>query len=701
MAEQTLRPYEPTWRDRLGAYLYDQTSRSPEARNFVGGLVGSTGLGTTGMSVADATPLGMGLQFQESAQHGDAKGMAMAALPMPAKAGAGMMRAPYQRKLSPQGLYSWGAEAAYNLPQETMTVQQARSMLEKAGTKPDEFHWSGFHNAFPDPNAKVSRDALVSHFENNVPQLGETVLGGSQRVASAQNAADRALLDALEDRPTDYAGAQDAARIATNDARRQGYKPPKFSNYAIPGGDNYREVLTTLKPAELKAQIGDAVPPASEYGNKEFAARWNGGPIVQGVREYPFKIGDETGTITHWPETFDRSGQPQGARHIVFSPNMQRAQFNSLEEAQAAIESAASANQMRRSDQYKSGHWKDDPNVLAHLRLSDRTDAGGNKVLHMEESQSDWGQDARKKGIKDPLREAELTVQMRDLSEKAGLDSTERTPEMIEAFNRLVETREARDKARHGVPNAPYIGSTGNKSATGWTDLNLKRALWEAAQNDADHLAWTPGADQAGRYDLSKQLDTLHYYPDTGELMGSQGGNTVISKRVPKDKLGDFVGKEVAERLLATEPMIVGNEAIHKLSGQDLSVGGEGMKAYYDRTIPTQLGAVMKRAGIEGGEMGMVGVPQGELPTEYKVFDRRGRFVHGFTDQAEAENYLTNVQTATGGGHMQVVQKPAATKELPALGLTPAMREQIKKGLPYFGLAPVGFGMIPQDDNQR
>lgn len=40
-------------------------------------------------------------------------------------------------------------------------------------------------------------------------------------------------------------------------------------------------------------------------------------------------------------------------------------------------------------------------------------------------------------------------------------------------------------------------------------------------------------------------------------------------------------------------------------------------------------------------------------------------------------------------------------KSLPSLKLTPAMREQIKKGLPYFAGAPVGFGMMQPQDEQR
>lgn len=45
---------------------------------------------------------------------------------------------------------------------------------------------------------------------------------------------------------------------------------------------------------------------------------------------------------------------------------------------------------------YRSAHWEE-PNVLAHIRFDDRT-IDGQKVLHVAEVQSDWGQALRKSG---------------------------------------------------------------------------------------------------------------------------------------------------------------------------------------------------------------------------------------------------------------------------------------------------------------
>jgi len=47
------------------------------------------------------------------------------------------------------------------------------------------------------------------------------------------------------------------------------------------------------------------------------------------------------------------------------------------------------------NEQYHSPHY-DEPNIISHVRFNERTDADGNKVLFIEEIQSDQGQDYRK-----------------------------------------------------------------------------------------------------------------------------------------------------------------------------------------------------------------------------------------------------------------------------------------------------------------
>jgi len=62
----------------MAAALMGDEKASPARRNFVQGIFGSTGLGTTGLGVLDATPAGGVFGAQEAAREGDYKGAAMA-----------------------------------------------------------------------------------------------------------------------------------------------------------------------------------------------------------------------------------------------------------------------------------------------------------------------------------------------------------------------------------------------------------------------------------------------------------------------------------------------------------------------------------------------------------------------------------------------------------------------------------------------
>jgi hypothetical protein len=85
MAE--LRSYSPTWRDRIAAALLGDTHAATQWGDFVQGLVGSTGLGATGPSAVDFTPVGMVLSGDEAVraaqngQYGEAALNAAGAIP--------------------------------------------------------------------------------------------------------------------------------------------------------------------------------------------------------------------------------------------------------------------------------------------------------------------------------------------------------------------------------------------------------------------------------------------------------------------------------------------------------------------------------------------------------------------------------------------------------------------------------------------
>jgi uncharacterized protein YidB (DUF937 family) len=104
----------------------------------------------------------------------------------------------------------------------------------------------------------------------------------------------------------------------------------------------------------------------------------------------------------------------------------------------------------RKRRQFNTSHW-DDADVLAHYRVSDMKGPNGEKVLYVDEIQSDWHQqarDARKEEIKRLLdkEESSLNAKAVDLlkAAKGNADVTSENEQALNAIkNRLTRERKA------------------------------------------------------------------------------------------------------------------------------------------------------------------------------------------------------------------------------------------------------------------
>lgn len=181
---------------------------------------------------------------------------------------------------------------------------------------------------------------------------------------------------------------------------------------------------------------------------------------------------------------------------------------------------------------YRSSHF-DEPNILAHVRFNERTGVDGERILHIEEVQSDWHQ-ARREG--------------------------------------------------KPVPDAPF--------AKTWQELALRRMLRWAAEENFDRLTWTTGEQQAERYDLSKKMSEVSYRSEGGQydIAGKDvNGQEHSFGAFTEKQLPDALGKELARKIMNH------GQQQGTFKGADLKSGGEGMKGFYDKMLPDFLNKFGKK----------------------------------------------------------------------------------------------------------
>ncbi len=348
----------------------------------------------------------------------------------------------------------------------------------------------------------------------------------------------------------------------------------KFKQYVLPGGENYGELLFTLpKTAEVQEK---AASRALEAFRRRMAEKY--GLPGSDMRYYDGNL----------------------------SPDERREMDRLLEDRERAY--VSTAHWGASSSDFQSHHWSE-PNVLAHARFDERTDAEGKRVLLVEEIQSDWHQAGRAQGYRPEKALTELppgySLQSNGVEWLEGTGTVETWAladpqgKVIERglpANREAATRQALKALNaSGVPAAPF--------AKTWHEMVFRRMVRWAAENGFDKLAWTTGAQQAARYDLSKKVASVAWHPSTGELYIRKLGKEEyegqpIERNVTKDSLADYIGKDAASKLLSATPDEGG---YLEVAGKDLRVGGQGMVGFYDAILPQYAAKYGKKWGTKVG----------------------------------------------------------------------------------------------------
>jgi hypothetical protein len=127
----------------------------------------------------------------------------------------------------------------------------------------------------------------------------------------------------------------------------------KYNQYTLPGGEDYRELLLTM-PDKTVESIDIPV--------------WK--KNSQGLWAY-----------------------------FVMDRQVSGAFAYDTEEYREAAAGTISKNTVEGiKGNFQSAHWGDVPNILAHVRFNTRRTPDGKNILFIEEIQSDWAQEGKKKG---------------------------------------------------------------------------------------------------------------------------------------------------------------------------------------------------------------------------------------------------------------------------------------------------------------
>ncbi len=630
------------------------------------------------------------------------------------------------------------------------SADQVRSILATA--KQEEVEWTGLGEWLDQQKGSVTKEQVQKFLAENDVQIEEVELSDTP--------ASRPSVKTLAVRTSEYAGSRKYAGF--------GYKGPDSFQLVVPdgwgdtpAGDTLGEFSTRAEAEAYGRSVQEqAQEPArddTKYGRQPSLLT----PGGENQRELLLKLPVKTGRINGMPPepaftAVEFTNQNGGRDYHILVDGKKWKDVGGYRGEQAALRLARDLwldeHSPKAAPPFSGGHYGE-PNVLAHIRFNDRTGPSGEKILHIEEIQSDWHQEGRKKGYatKPPVERVRigdipgLSVEHSEMFKQWNISSGWRqdangmtrqalgvvttlsrgaskysaavllrpgvshelgkfkTPEeAIEAIKSLDVYRHkmahnealpgagiptdlssmyaSKDEAesgavRHGIPDAPFKST--------WHELAFKRMLRYAAEHGYDKLTWTTGEQQADRYDLSKQVNSLEYRKNddgTFEVSANlrNGNEQGVGERIKPEALADHVGKDVAQRMIdgAGDGM---SDGWMSLSGLDLKVGGEGMRGFYDKMLHDFARKLGKKWGATVGKSqfsGQLRVSENEGDWYVLDGDSNQRTAPGggvdFGSRAAAEAYIANEAAAPTGATVH------------SIDITPQMRESVMEGQPKF-----------------
>lgn len=529
------------------------------------------------------------------------------------------------------------------------------------GIKQEEIEWSGVIEWLDQQKGSVTKESLAEFLRQNEVQVEETILGQRN---------DRAV-DTVTD---EYASAIEAAGATPSDARMMAEAIREWAQESFSG----REDAVSAEIIREKDRGYDFLKAAMDAGT------------ISG-NEIHDEVSDAYRSFD--PPRYAGYQTPGGEnyRELLLTLPVKKVQAaaddrDSLFYAGSNEEPPAAGVRSMVDDEkstYHSGHF-DEPNILAHVRFNERTDAEGKRVLFIEEVQSDWHQEGRKKGYAGP--EGKWEAIQKD-------DGTwwVRQPDG-QLSNRDFDRETAQRLARAGnqsrvdvgsIPDAPFKQS--------WPMLAMKRMIRYAAENGFDRIAWTPSEIQAKRY--NEQVEQVKHIAweknDDGTYNIAapkrDGSPGVYKEDLSEQELVALVGKDIAGKIDKGEGRDDTDAPLRDwkiIDGEGLKIGGQAFAAFYDRELRNEVGKYVKKWGAK---VGTAGINPDAKKAAFRTQAEAETFAKRDADWAAVEHQRSGwwfVQR--NGGRGLVVSLDPTSTPVHSVDVTPQMRDAALSGQPMF-----------------
>ena len=522
--------------------------------------------------------------------------------------------------MPPTGFYTKSGRTIDEKMPNAADSEQVKALLRNAGVGKNEMEWLGLNDL---PAGKMTKGEVQDWITAHTPEISVTQLGGRPPPPAISSLLRWYLEQSgtpIPTNPNEWYGLSRSLSlrgtysVSFNDMAREALKISrdveparvKYPQYSLPGGENYREILVNLPQVHPDPTELDAARDRLDQVRADFR-----------VADRANNAAAETYQLLYRQGKLDEAAAA-AARH--------QETYRRLENLRTMRTMAERNVQLAESGtaKFTSPHFGDyGENLLGHLRVDDRTTASGNKMRFAEELQSDWAQSARAQGVKRPVDPKSLDLAEGDYvwsftDPKSGNAFQVAKPGYgrgvgvirPEAPNEIFARQVAAGYlGQEGIADFPFKGEA-------WKKLLLRQLIKTGVEEGKDSVGWTTGAQQAQRYDLEKHISAVTAQKFTGGYPGpakydvgalDKQGNRILSRRVEESELPQFVGKDLANKIIADTE----DGRWHHYSGLDLKVGGEGMKGFYDRELVNIANDIGKKFGakVQDAQIGVGGLP--------------------------------------------------------------------------------------------